>query len=325
MKKLKQLFQLLLKLVGLSLLPAHIIFAADSWDDMHLSLRQKEILFQTAVHSAVVVSVDTSKCSDRSDGALITFSNGIKACAKKSSLYPDQGLISEFYSYQLQRFLGINRVPITVISQMPANSENWQVGQTLSFALFVDDLHPENMPNGLIESLNSGTLWYLFKENPEQLVQAEEWSKLIIFDYLTGQWDRLILKGLATRFEPKVIYEPIHNLYKDSDGKLVIIDHDLTFDTGYFELGDPEDRYDLVRLHTLEVRYLCHFNSDLLSKLEELNEELDPLWILVQYAEKNDPLSFADTDLLSRKFRKVFKKRIQYILHQVERCRLYKS
>ena len=312
---------------GLYLAHSTSLQVAPVWGGTPLTFSQKRILFQYTVHHPQVMAIDTGRCSGgRSPfgGAMVTFSNGIRACAKRGLL--DQSIRTEFYSYQLAVLLGIHIVPPVVVEQMPPNADNWRVNKTTVFSLFIDSLQPEYIPRIIMDSRYRAEPWNIEDAPASERKRLEQWSAVIVLDYLTGQTDRLLRLLRATRELAEYSSGPVHNLEKDSNGDLVGYDNDKTFDIGGYvgekglNLFGSNLRADTEEKQKLDLGYLCYFDPVVLSQLELLDKAEDPGSVLEEHAREDDPTSFEKVGPLPEKVKAVFKKRIKYVLNQAEKC-----
>ena len=322
-------FLFILFFSGLYLVHPTSLHAALAREDIPLTSRQKSILFQYTVHYPEVMAIDTGHCSSgRSDGAMVAFRNGMRACAKLPAHKPTQSVRAEFYSYQLAVLLGIHFVPPVVVEEMPPNADNWMAGETIVFSLFVDSLQPEYIPRTIMESRYKGEPWNIENASASERKRLEQWSTMIVLDYLTGQIDRLVSLQLVTRHDKEYSSGPVWNLDKNSDGDLVVYDNSLTFDAGgYVEMIEERDLnlldylgIDIEEVQKLDLGHLCYFDPVVLNRLEQLDKEEDPVAVLEEHAREDDPASFEKAGLLPEELKAAFKERIKYVLNQAEKC-----
>ena len=311
----------LLFFFGLYFAQSTSLHAARPWGDTPLTFNQKRILFQYAIHYPQVMAIDTSRCSGgRYDtyGAMVTFSNGMRACGKR--ILETELIRAEFYSYQLAVLLGIHIVSPVVVETMPPNADNWMINKTLVFSFFVDSLQPEYIPRIIMDSRYKAEPWNIENAPASEHKRLEQWSAMIVLDYLTGQLDRLFRLLLASRELTEYSSGPVENLAKDSNGNLIVYDHSMTFDAGGYKGLSVLDLADTEEMQKLDLRYLCYFDPVMLSRLEQLDKEEDPVAVLEEHAREDDPVSFQKVGLLPEKLKAAFKKRVKYVLNQAEKC-----
>ena len=314
---------------GLYLAHSTSLHAASTLEDTHLTFSQKRILFQYAVHHSQVMAIDIGLCSDErslTNKAMVTFSNGMRACAKKHPVTYAAVVRAEFYSYQLAVLLGIHIVPPVIVGEMSPNADNWRVNQTMLFSLFVDSLQPEYIPRIIMDSRYKAEPWNIENAPASERKRLAQWSAMIVLDYLTGQIDRLVRLLPASQLE-EYSSGSVHNLGTDSNGNLVVYDSGLAFDVGGYV--DEKNRslfpnestdIEIEEEQRLYLPYLCYFDPVVLSRLEQLDKEEDPIAVLEEHAREDDPVSFEKVGLLPEKLKPAFKKRIKYVLNQAEKC-----
>ena len=185
-------------------------------------LVQDEIL---ALRSKTVESLESPtwlKCG-RDNNRFVTFSDGVHACARYRE--PDQQLVlGEVMSFYLARTLGFTNVPAVTLSQVDPNhpmwrgvvsedgviSEDWRLGSVVALIQWIPDLERSRMPAILREALKARTtidVTYDIRAEKRDVTRASEarlrdldikeaaevaqWSDLVVFDYLTGNYDRV--------------------------------------------------------------------------------------------------------------------------------------
>ncbi|XP_005047031.1 PREDICTED: four-jointed box protein 1, partial [Ficedula albicollis] len=76
---------------------------------------------------------------------------------------------------------------------------------------------------------------------PSQLVELVQWSDLILFDYLTANFDRLVSNLFSLQWDPRVMRRATSNLLRGPDGGLVFMDNEAGLVHGYrlLAMWDP--------------------------------------------------------------------------------------
>ena len=184
-------------------------------------LVQDEIL---AFRSRTVQSLDTPtwiKCG-RDKNRFVTFSDGVHACARYRE--PDQQLVlGEVMSFYLARTLGFTNVPAVTLSQVDPNhpmwrgvvsedgviSEDWRLGSVVALIQWMPSLERSRMPAILRQALKARTTIDVTYDSRAsrgvprvaqarlrdlditEAAEVAQWSDLVVFDYLTGNYDRV--------------------------------------------------------------------------------------------------------------------------------------
>ena len=180
-------------------------------------LVQDEIL---ALRSRTVQSLETPtwlKCG-RDKNRFVTFSDGVHACARYRE--PDQQLVlGEVMSFYLARTLGFTNVPAVILSQVDPNhpmwrrvteevaTSDWRLGSVVALIQWMPSLERSRMPAILREALKARTtidVTYDSRASRDvprvarlrdlditEAAEVAQWSDLVVFDYLTGNYDRV--------------------------------------------------------------------------------------------------------------------------------------
>ncbi len=104
-----------------------------------------------------------------------SFKNGVQALAKAGEADWARSVEYEVFAYALDKFLGLNRIPVTVAT-----------------------LGPDGRPYSLQLRLKSSSISRISFRDDRYLSKVDELSEVYIFDYLTGQTDRHNLNSLRT-------------------------------------------------------------------------------------------------------------------------------
>ncbi|XP_022243466.1 uncharacterized protein LOC111086135 [Limulus polyphemus] len=147
------------------------------------------------------------KVCGRPKNQYVTFQDGSRVCARYRA--PHEYLVQgELLSFYLSRLLGIHNVPAVTLSAPDVGQQwknlnvsstllrsGWALNSTIALIQWIDYLERERMPEILIRALEKGEV--ISRKSPElrklrkkQLVELAQWSDLIVFDYVTGNYDR---------------------------------------------------------------------------------------------------------------------------------------
>ncbi|XP_061773615.1 four-jointed box protein 1 isoform X2 [Nerophis ophidion] len=169
----------------------------------------------------------------RVSNRLATFADGSRACVRYG-INADQ-VQGETLTYYLACLLGITNLPPLVLS--PLYSEQWAAVRTrveglqwseravVSLTEWVSDLTGVVTPAPLRPE-SSGLHPELRNKTTAELLDLMQWSDLIIFDYLTANFDRLVSNLFSLQWDPRVMERDTNNLLKTPRGNLVFIDNE---------------------------------------------------------------------------------------------------
>ncbi len=290
--------------------------------------------------------VDIREGCGRVKNRLLVFSDGSKACCKYSETAKQQE--GELYAYHLSNLLHIAGVPPVALATLnfsgsqwkrvseKARNADWSNGKKLVLTEFVENLQDEYYPTEFMHPDNKSLL---HGENdtfpippaahkPSQTATSssrlQQWSDVILFDYITGHTDRLFCSLVNMQWAPSVLHKPVHNLGKTTrgTGTLVLYDNESCFTIGYRAL---RNRYDNSKLQTYFIDRLCTFNPRTIESLRQhANKERDLMAETDQRLRSSSshygqPLS-PHIHKLSQRTREEFNRRTLYILEQFDKC-----
>lgn len=232
-----------------------------------------------AARAARVVSLERGGCG-RSSNRLARLSDGSRACVRYG-INPEQ-IQGEALSYHLAELLGIQeRLPPLALSRVdtragqwaPVREElrgaHWAEGAVVSLAQWVDNLTDVVAPapwraeaGRRLQTLAAGEVRGLA---PAQLGELVQWSDLILFDYLTANFDRLVSNLFSLQWDPRVMHRATSNLLRAPNGGLVFLDNEAGLGHGYRLLA-MWDKYNEPLL-----RSVCLFREATAQRLRELH------------------------------------------------------
>ena len=271
----------------------------------------------------------------RMQNRILTFQNSEKACARYR-LNVDQ-IQGEIYSYYLSKLLGINNVAPSVLQLANTNNDQWRrVGQEVGTAMWseerpvilskwIDGLSPAYIPTefrNLSNVLRPKDVSRQFKLNGDKLFnendgsslcELQQWSDLIVFDYLTANLDRVVNNLFNLQWNSRMMSKPAHNLEKGTSGNLVFLDNESGLFHGYRLL----DKYSTY--HKSLLNSLCVFRKQTIDSLrhfvatDSISDSLQSIF------EANEPL-YRYIPRVPEKNIKILKSRMDDILRQVQKC-----
>ncbi|KAE8606332.1 hypothetical protein XENTR_v10010679 [Xenopus tropicalis] len=255
--------------------------------------------WKETARSAGVVALERG-CG-RSTNRMATLSDGSRVCVRYG-INPEQ-IQGELLSYYLSRLLGLRGVPPCVLSRVgspqwaPVQTElaatGWTQGALVSFTPWLHNLSSVLPPMAL--RAQDGKLRPLRTElgkGGATMLELAQWADLILFDYLTANFDRLVSNLFSLQWDPHIMLRGTNNLHRTPDGALVLLDNEAGFAHGYRLLG-TWDKYNEQLLGTV-----CVFRRSVVRKVREMYlarnfaQELQALYL------QEEPLA-AELGLLS--------------------------
>ncbi|KAG9472529.1 four-jointed box protein 1 [Eleutherodactylus coqui] len=276
--------------------------------------------WQEFARTASVVSMERG-CG-RSTNRLVTLSDGSRACVRYG-INPEQ-IQGEVLSFYLSRLLGLRTVPPCVLSKVgssqwaPVQAElggtGWTSGSLVTITPWLYNLSSVLPPLAL--RAEDGKLLPLREElrsGHASLVELAQWGDLILFDYLTANFDRLVSNLFSLQWDSRVMLRGTNNLHRTPDGTLVLLDNEAGLVHGY-RLRDTWDKYNGQLLSTV-----CLFRRGVFRRLRELYigrraaEELHALYTA------REPLA-ADLGMLTEQEAQILQERVGVIYRHIQTC-----
>ncbi|XP_063802364.1 four-jointed box protein 1 [Pseudophryne corroboree] len=280
---------------------------------------ESSLHWQQCARAASVVTLERG-CG-RSTNRLATLSDGSRACVRYG-INPEQ-IQGEALSFYLSRLLGLRAVPPCVLSKVgsaqwdPVQAElgatGWVPGSLVTITPWLYNLSSVLPPLAL--RAQDGRLRPLRQElrAGPGMVELAQWGDLILFDYLTGNFDRLVSNLFSLQWDPRVMLRGTNNLHRSPDGTLVLLDNEAGLAHGY-RLRDTWDKYNEQLLATV-----CLFRRGVVRRLRELHlarsaaEELHALYMA------GEPLA-AELGVLTEPEAQVLQDRVGVIYRHIQNC-----
>ena len=243
----------------------------------------------------------------------VRFLGGLEGCARYRE--PHSHLVlGELMSFYLARLLGITSVPAVVLSRLEPDNPvwssalqdveraGWKLGSTVALIQWVEDqdLAGTNMPDLLRRALLDRRTLELSQSELTvgQAGELAQWSDLLVFDYLTANYDRVaaMLEAAEREGRPEVLSEPVHNLLTSRQtGRLWLIDNEAGLLDGYSLLysTSEEEAAQAERLQQLQedsLHTLCVFKRSTVAAVFALYKSGDAASMLGQFIARNEPL-----------------------------------
>lgn len=255
----------------------------------------------------------------------LTFQDGGRACARYR-LNIDQ-IQGEIYSYYLSKLLGINNVPPSSVQLADTSKDQWRmVSRELANAQWseekpvilsewIEELNPSYIPEpfrNLSKTVGPHSLTGE-NRNVSVLCKLMQWSDLIVFDYLTGNLDRVVNNLFNLQWNDQMMSKPAHNLEESSSGDLVFLDNESGLFHGY-RLLDKYSSYHQSLLHSL-----CLFKDTTIKAIQTFLQN-DNIGEALQKKLEENEAQHRHVPKIPIKNIKILKQRLGDVMNQFRKC-----
>lgn len=262
----------------------------------------------------------------RISNQLATFADGTKACVRYG-INADQ-VQGETLTYYLARLLGITNLPPLVLSQLDSDSEQWESVRTridglqwndravVSLTQWISNLTGVITPAPLRQE-SSGlhpALKELWNKTAVELLELMQWTDLIVLDYLTANFDRLVSNLFSLQWDSRVMERDTNNLLKTPRGDLVFIDNEAGLVHGFRVLNMWE------KYHNTVLSSVCVFRKRTTQRVAELHTRRDSRQRLLELYRDSEPL-FQELGFLSDEHAGVLQDRIDRLYTHIVHCK----
>lgn len=262
----------------------------------------------------------------RISNQLATFEDGTKACVRYG-INADQ-VQGETLTYYLATLLGITNLPPLVLSQLRGDSEQWEDVRrqidalqwtdqaVVSLTQWISNLTGVVTPSPLRQESTGlhPDLQQLHNQTTAQLLELMQWSDLIIFDYLTANFDRLVSNLFSLQWDPRIMERDTNNLLRRPGGDLVFIDNEAGLVHGFRVLGMWE------KYHSTVLGSVCVFRRRTVQRVGELHRRRDARKRLLELYRDSEPLS-PQLGFLSDEHAGVLQDRIDRLYKHILHCK----
>ncbi|XP_064601631.1 four-jointed box protein 1-like [Liolophura sinensis] len=278
---------------------------------------------------------------------IVYLKDGSSMCARYRGAN-SKFILGEVMSFSLSRLLGMDNVPPVVLSWVSPEapqwaginytSLKWQDNQIVALIDWVPDINLQGsqvfippLLHKALRNMSVVTPHILASQHllPRELSQLIQWGDMIIFDYLTGNYDRYASMQDAAEKDgkPSILLEHVRNLKKSTKtGKLWLIDNESgLFDAYDLLYMDRKPRF--IHFHRQMLQTMCLFRRDLVERLESLMSTKRPDMVLYEYARHEEallesiPLDTSDPGNTYSLFHNKFADRLQEVLQWVQQCK----
>ncbi|CAH1785482.1 unnamed protein product [Owenia fusiformis] len=280
----------------------------------------------------------------RDKNKFVILEDGTQLCVRYRA--PHSKLVKgEVLSFYLAKWLKLDNVPITVLSTVDNTSPQWrghnitslgwQKGEPAALIQYIDNLNilqrsRVKIPDQLLKAYETGSILdsnssLMTSLRVEELIELIQWTQMIIFDYLTGNYDRVasMQDGAEKENKPKIMHDNMRNLRKNwKTGKLWLIDNESGMFDGYelLYLGDQNSRR-FLKFHKEMLESICIFDKHMVTAIEELLKHDQPQIVLESFAQTHDPLyKTVEAKLKINHLAEHFKDRLKEVYNWVKKC-----
>lgn len=149
----------------------------------------------------------------------------------------------------------------------------------------------------------------------EDFRRLEQWSDLVIFDYLLGNLDRVVNNVVNLQWHQHMLSFPVRNVFQESeDGRFIFMDNESGLFHGY-RLLDQYDKY----LQPL-LRAFCIFNKSTVNALRKLHENRNTGAVLMKMLQTEYPRLLNRLPGIGPKTAHILQKRIRYVYSHIRFC-----
>ncbi|XP_056318023.1 four-jointed box protein 1 [Danio aesculapii] len=281
---------------------------------------EHERKWRERVRDARVVALEAG-CG-RPTNRLASFADGTRACVRYG-IDADQ-VLGETLSYYLAELLGISNLPPLSLSKLNLSSEQWasvrenievlewSPNAIVSLTEFIPNVtgvfipvHLQKQQQLSAESLSNMTLSYL--------LELMQWSDLILFDYLTANFDRIVSHIFSLQWDARVMERTTNNLLKTGNGNLLFIDNEAGLVHGYRVL-DLWERY-----HKILLSSSCMFRRSTVRRVSELKRSGNSAKLLYELYRAREPLA-RELGSLSEEHALTLQSRIDVVYKHIKLC-----
>ncbi|KAL4622678.1 hypothetical protein GN956_G20180 [Arapaima gigas] len=262
----------------------------------------------------------------RASNRLATFADGARACVRYG--ITEEQVQGETLSFYLAALLGISNVPPLVLSQLDPQSERWAAvrgavhelgwswGAVVSLTEWVANLSGVVAPAPLRQ--HGAGLRPLREElrnrSVHEVLELVQWSDLVLFDYLTANFDRLVSGLFSLQWDARVMERDASNVQRTPRGALLLLDNEAGLVHGYRVLPMWEG------YHGALLRSVCLFRESTARRVAELQRARDAGARLRELYLEREPLAHA-LGFLSDEHERVLQDRVERVYRHIVHCK----
>ncbi|XP_043938594.1 four-jointed box protein 1 [Protopterus annectens] len=253
--------------------------------------------------------------------------NVIPACVRYG--INTEQIVGETLSFYLSRLLGIENVPPLALAKVgPSRAlwrdvaaeqtdAQWVDGALVSVTKWVANLSEVVTP----APLRSDSGWRLHpswndwgNRTTQEVLELIQWTDLIIFDYLTANFDRLVSNLFSKQWDPRIMERATSNLHRTPGGSLLFIDNEAGLLHGY-RVKAMWDKY-----HEPLLKSVCIFRRRTASKVIELHRLRNAAQQLCKLYQAREPLH-SELGFMSELHAQELQNRIDLLYKHILHCK----
>ncbi|XP_036439776.1 four-jointed box protein 1 [Colossoma macropomum] len=262
----------------------------------------------------------------RTTNRLATLEDGSRACVRYG-VDQDQ-VLGETLCYYLATMLGIPNVPPLVLTKPDPFGQqwsaardsiealNWSSDAIVSLTQWVPNATRVSIPVQFLRRLGKGVLpapLTMDNMTSSDLREFKQWTDLILFDYLTANFDRVASHLFNLQWDRRAMDRPTNNLLRTTKGDLVFIDNEAGLVHGYRVL----DRWEY--LHQTLLDSTCMFRESTVQRLTELKRCRSAAQRLRQVYQTREPLAL-ELGFLSEAQMVTLQNRVDALYRHFQQC-----
>ena len=206
-------------------------------------------------------------------------SDGSRVCLRYRT--NSEQIQGELYSYHLAKLLKIRNVlesKLVFINEsndfwrrINITDNSWYDRKLIIATKFMKYTSPVRLPQVLLErnfkvDLNISLCGNDNENDMGLILSLFQWSDMVIFDYLIGNFDRVVSNMFNLQWHSTSLMDPIDNLVQLEQGLWLFVDNEEGFSHGYRLL----DRYE--KFHFKLLKNMCIFRRETLQRLNFLSK-----------------------------------------------------
>ncbi|KAL3842504.1 hypothetical protein ACJMK2_020508 [Sinanodonta woodiana] len=279
----------------------------------------------------------------RPKNGFVVLEDGTYMCARYRD--PHNKLVfGEILSFYLSLLLGMDNVPPVVLSVVNSTSKywratnvhsfGWEEGKMVALIQWISDMDSassmENIPPVLLEAfiekipINGTTLNCRLPSGPVDVPDLIQWGTMIVFDYLTANYDRMasMQDAADSQNKPDILQDSIRNLRKTvTTRKLWLIDNESGLLDAYELLYNDPSGERFIKFHDQMLHTMCIFQKGLVESVSRLYHSANPHTMLENFAKFHEPLlDKIPKDSTYSLFMTYFSQRLKNVYSWIKKC-----
>lgn len=260
----------------------------------------------------------------RNTNRLATLSDGSRACVRYG-VDQDQ-VLGETLCYHLAILLGINNVlPLALTKPDPSSQQwsvvrdsiealNWSSDAIVSLTQWVPSAHRVPIPVQFRRARGvCPASWTLENMSSSDLRDFMQWTDLVLFDYLTANFDRIASHLFSLQWDRRAMERPTNNLLRTTKGRLLFIDNEAGLIHGYRVLDHWE------HLHQTLLNSTCMFRERTVQRLAELTRSRSAAQQLRRVYQAREPFA-RELGFLSEAQMATLQNRVDTLYRHFQQC-----